>query len=107
MEIAEPARRKIVKNYESNQYAEQTKCFLAQLYGLPDCIRSNLFMIQRKRQSVVVFSIDSYETGCILQLQYFYCLVKFKNVTNGTSQLSQTQLALLLGLMVHCYHIGD
>lgn len=48
MEIAEPARRKIVKNYESNQHAEQTKCFLAQLYGLPDCIRSNLFMIQRK-----------------------------------------------------------
>lgn len=106
MEIAEPARRKIVKNYESNQHAEQTKCFLAQLYGLPDCIRSNLFMIQRKRQSVEVFSIDSNETGCILRLQYFYSLVKFKNMTNGTSQ-SQSQLALLLGLMVHCYHIGD
>lgn len=36
MEIAEPARRQIVKNSESNHHAEQTKDFLAQLYGLPD-----------------------------------------------------------------------
>lgn len=69
MEIAAPARRKIVKNYESNQHTEQTKGFLAQLYGLPDCLLSNLFMIQRKRQSVVAFSID--RLGAIYGLHIF------------------------------------
>lgn len=67
-------------------------------------------MIQCKRQSVAEFSIDSNEAGCDLRLahfQYFYSLIKFKNVTNGTSQLSQAQLVLLMGMMVLCCHIGD
>lgn len=105
MEIAAPARRKIVKNYESNQ----NRLFSSVIW-LPDHLTSTLFMIQCKRQSVAAFSIDSNEAGCNLRLahfQYFYSLIKFKNVTNGTSQLSQTQLPLLTGLMVLCCHTGD
>lgn len=103
MEIAAPAGRKIVK------IMNQTSLF-SSVIRLPDCLPSNLFMIQCKRQSAAAFSIDSNEAGCNLRLahfQYFYSLIKFKNVTNGTSQLSQTQLPLLTGLMVLCCHKGD